>query len=114
MKVKSEVLEQKHESEHIRLFQTHYNKIVEADNTPYLYIDTSSPIVSVPSQYIENGKIIIDISPSAISDFKWHKDKIQFKTSFSHDYIPIVIPFDSMIALYSKEAKNGVMFKEIE
>ena len=47
------------------LIRAIYQWIVDSDLTPYLLVDAAQEGVSVPAEFVENNKIILNISPSA-------------------------------------------------
>lgn len=48
------------------LIRAIYEWIVDNGCTPHLLVDAQAPEVTVPTQYIENGKIVLNVSPTAV------------------------------------------------
>ena len=47
------------------LIRAIYDWIVDNELTPYLVVDAMADYVQVPQEYIEDGKIILNISPGS-------------------------------------------------
>ena len=59
-----------------------YQWIVDNDMTPHLLVDVSIDGVQVPSEHIQNGKIILNIAPMAISLLVLGDEDITFGARF--------------------------------
>jgi stringent starvation protein B len=92
------------------LFDAIYQWILDNDGTPHLVVDTLQADVNVPWQHVQNDKITLNISPSAISN--WHSDHeaISFSARFSGKAQNIYIPMSSLIAVYAEENGLGMSF----
>ena len=56
-----------------------YQWIVDNDCTPYVLVDAHLPDVSVPEQYVKDGQIVLNISPTAGMDLDISNDAMAFK-----------------------------------
>ena len=65
------------------LLRAFYQWIIDSNCTPILVIDAHYPRCKIPKDYVEDGEIIFNISPSAIRDLKITNELIEFKASFS-------------------------------
>jgi stringent starvation protein B len=83
-----------------------------ADNglTPHLLVNASFPGTRVPERYIDNGKIILNISERAVSDYHQDNDWIMFQARFGGRSQEIVIPLPAVLAIYAKENGKGMVF----
>ncbi|HLQ86391.1 MAG TPA: ClpXP protease specificity-enhancing factor [Salinisphaeraceae bacterium] len=83
--------------------------------TPHLLIAANAPGVDVPSQFVtDEGRITINISPSAVRDLSLGNDWITFSARFSGRGYNINIPPGAVLALYARENGEGMMFGEVE
>lgn len=94
------------------LFRAFYDWIVDNNTTPYVVIDSEVPNVKVPQQYIEDGKIVLNISISATEDLKINNYGIEFNASFSGLVYHITAPMAAVLAIYAKENGRGMVFGE--
>lgn len=92
------------------LFDSVFDWIVENDFTPYLLVDTSSELVSVPREYAQDDRIILNIHPRSVDGLTVNEDGLSFLARFNGRSRPIVVPADSMLALYARESNQGVAF----
>ncbi len=92
------------------LFRAIYDWLLDNHCTPYLLVDASHPEVQVPSPFIQNGKIVLNLSPEAIHDYYINETSIEFSARFSGRSQKIKVPFAAAIALYAKENAMGMVF----
>jgi stringent starvation protein B len=85
--------------------------IVDNGFTPFLLVDTSDEKVEVPRQYIENGKIILNVSPMAVQGLTMDNDWVSFSARFSGRAFSVFIPVNSVLAIYAKENGKGMFFQ---
>ncbi len=66
----------------------------------------------VPVEHIQDGKIILNIAPMAINGLTLGDDAVTFSARFSGNTEAIYVPVDAVLAIYSKENGQGMMFSE--
>ena len=88
-----------------------YDWIVDNSLTPYIVIDILHPYVEVPLGYAEDNKIILNISPDAVSDLVINNEVLQFSASFSGEVFCIFAPIGAVQAVYAQENGRGMVFK---
>ncbi len=88
--------------------------ILDNQLTPYLLVDASIKGVEVPEQQIKDGKIILNITPSAIQEIVFENEWIYFSARFGGQPFMINIPISAVLAIYAKENGRGMMFAEEE
>ena len=79
-------------------------------NTPHIVIDTSLDGVSVPSEHIKDGKIILNISQSAAHNLKLTNSAVSFRARFSGVPFDVWVPIASVLGIYAKETGQGMIF----
>jgi len=92
------------------LIRAFYEWIVDSQCTPLLVIDATMPRCNVPQEYVENGEIILNISPDAIRDLKVNSNLVEFKASFSGIAHLISVPVRAVLAVYAEENGQGMFF----
>lgn len=90
-----------------------YHWLVDSGFTPYLMVEASYPGCKVPEEYVNDGQIVLNISPSAVGDFNWDNALIEFSARFGGVERFLSIPVGSILSLVSKETGEGMNF-EIE
>jgi len=88
--------------------------ILDNDLTPYVVINATMPNVHVPERYVEDGKIVLNLSESAALNLKIDNDYIRFTTSFSGVTFIVSAPVSAVIAIYARENGRGMIFPEDE
>ena len=86
--------------------------MVDNDLTPHLLVDASLDHVEVPVQYIENDKITLNITPSAVRDLEIGNDYLSFSARFSGKPENILAPIRAVLAIYAKENGEGMVFTD--
>jgi stringent starvation protein B len=77
--------------------------------TPYVavFVDAS---VQVPTEYVKNNEIVLNVGFEATSSLKLGNDFIEFKARFGGTSREIVVPVDHVIAIYARENGQGMAF----
>ena len=73
--------------------------------TPYLVISADATNVEVPREHVKDGKIVLNISPSAVRDFYASEQGLGFSGRFSGVAREIFSPLDAVEGIFAKE--NG-------
>lgn len=89
-----------------------YEWIVDNELTPYVLVDAVDDASHVPRQYVENGKIVLNLGPTAVNDLELANDYIAFNARFSGKAMNVSFPVASVLAIYSKENGQGMVFNE--
>lgn len=94
------------------LIRAIYDWIVDNNFTPYLLVNAENEYAMIPREYIEDGKIVLNINPSAISDLQMGNDYIMFNARFSGKSMEVSVPVVAVLAIYARENGQGMMFDE--
>ncbi len=92
------------------LLIAYYEWMLDNDWTPQILVDASHPQVDIPQQFANEGKIVLNISPSAVGDYHMDHEAISFKARFSGSSLNIYVPLNSILAIYTRENDKGIMF----
>ena len=84
--------------------------ILDNDCTPYVLVDASLPGVQVPEDYVNNGQIVLNISPSAVKTLHIDGNGLSFNARFGGVPIDIYVPMVAILAIYAKENGQGMVF----
>jgi stringent starvation protein B len=96
------------------LIRAMYQWIVDNGTTPHLLVDIASEAVQVPRRYGENGKIVLNIGPTAVQGLTLGNTTVTFSARFGGKPTNVVVPVESIIAIYTRENGQGMMFGEDE
>ena len=87
-----------------------YDWVVDNDATPHVVIFADNPQVLVPQQFVDDGKIILNVSPTAAQDLTIDKDGFSFSARFGGKPFHIYAPLNAIMALYASENGEGMSF----
>ena len=89
-----------------------YEWIVDNKKTPYLLVDAAFQGVVVAKSYIENDRIILNVSPAAAQDISLAGEHVSFSARFGGQAMNVFIPVMAVMAIYAKENGQGMMFAD--
>lgn len=78
--------------------------------TPYLMVDTSQPNVGVPTEYIQDNRIVLNIASRATGNLQINNDYIHFNARFGGVSRELWIPMPAVMGIYAKENSQGMFF----
>lgn len=93
------------------LLRAIYEWAVDNEATPHVLLFAENPQVQVPQQFVENGKIILNVSPTAAKDLLIDKDGLSFSARFGGKPYSIYAPIGAVLALYASETGEGLSFE---
>ena len=82
------------------------------DLTPHLIVSTQGNDVIVPSDYVEDGKIVLNVSHAATNELQLGNERIAFSARFGGRPFALSFPPDAVLAVYAKETGVGMAFQE--
>jgi stringent starvation protein B len=92
------------------LIRSIYEWIVDNGLTPHLLVNAEYPGVVLPTDFVENGRIVLNIRPEAIQGLMLGNEEIQFNARFSGRAMRINTPTKAVLAIYAKENGKGMIF----
>lgn len=94
------------------LLRAVYQWLVDNNCTPHLAVNATLPNVSVPEEYVEDGQIVLNISPSAVQALQMENDYLSFSARFSGTPRNVYIPMQAVLGIYARENNQGMAFPE--
>jgi stringent starvation protein B len=92
------------------LLRAFYEWIADNNGTPYLVVDATFAGVKVPTQFIQNGQIVLNVAPSAVGNLQLGNDAVSFNARFGGQPFSLYIPVNAVLAIYAKENGAGTVF----
>ena len=80
--------------------------------TPHLLVDASLAGVDVPRKYVENDKIVLNVSYSATRDLELGNDQISFEGRFAGTPQLVIVPIAAVLGIYARESGEGLVFSD--
>ena len=87
-----------------------YEWICDNNLTPYLLVDATKPYTDVPTQFIQDWQIVLNIVPHAVHKLNMSNDAVTFSARFGGVSRDIYVPFNAVLGLYAKENGQGLLF----
>ena len=93
------------------LLRAIYEWLLDNGMTPYIMVDADLPEVSVPQQHVENGKIILNITPHSVGGLAMTNECVEFDARFSGISHHVYVPLYAITAIYAYENGRGMVFE---
>jgi stringent starvation protein B len=94
------------------LIRAVYEWIVENNLTPHLLVNADNNKGTLPVDYIEDGKIVLNIRPQAVEALSLGNELIEFNARFSGKPMTISASVNAVMAIYAKENGKGLVFDQ--
>jgi stringent starvation protein B len=78
--------------------------------TPHLVVDAAAPGVSVPGKFVENGRIVLNVSYDATQSLVLGNERIAFHARFGGTPHQVEVPIAAVLGIYAKESGEGLVF----
>lgn len=91
------------------LLRALYEWCVDNGYTPHLAVKVDSR-TQVPSEYVKNGEITLNVSPSAVHKLQMGNELIEFSARFAGVARQISVPVANVYAVYARETGHGMTF----
>ena len=96
------------------LLRALYDWICDNRLTPCLLVDTRGDDLSVPRDFVEDNRIVLNVSPAAVRELELGNDRVRFKGRFAGRSIGVYFPVAAVLAIYARENGRGMIFPEEE
>lgn len=84
--------------------------IVDSGLTPHLLVDAEQPGLDVPESSIQDGRVVLNVSPSAVRDLLIDSEMVTFVARFGGVSRAVTVPMAAVEAVYARENGRGMMF----
>lgn len=91
-----------------------YEWICDNNLTPYLLVDATAANAMVPTEYVQDGQIVLNIVPHAVHALHMSNDAITFSARFGGVSRDIYVPFAALLGIYARENGQGLFFDPSE
>ncbi len=80
--------------------------------TPHVVVDTGVDGVAVPEQYVQDGKIILNISYAATQNLDLGNEQLAFGARFGGVAQQVRVPMQALLGIYARETGQGMIFSD--
>ena len=88
--------------------------ILDNGMTPHILVNAEAEGVLVPTEYVKDGQISLNISATAVHGLSMDNDWILFDARFSGRAFQVSVPVQSVRAIFARENGAGMSFGEDE
>lgn len=92
------------------LIRALYEWIVENDCTPHLLVNAEYPGVQVPTGFVSDGQIVLNVSPTAVRQLDIGNEAVSFEGRFGGVAHSLFVPSPAVLAIYARENGQGMVF----
>jgi stringent starvation protein B len=96
------------------LLRAMHEWISDSNQTPHIVVDASLEGVEVPRQYVQGGKIILNVSSNATSLLSLGNDLVRFRARFGAATYDVSVPIAAVLGIYARETGQGMIFSEAD
>jgi len=94
------------------LLRAMHEWISDSNQTPHIVVDASIEGVEVPRQYVQGGKIILNVSSNATSMLSLGNEVVRFRARFGAATYDVSVPIVAVLGIYARETGQGMIFGE--
>jgi stringent starvation protein B len=92
------------------LLRAMYEWMVDCGHTPHLLVDARAPGVEVPERSVHEGRIVLNVGPTASHRLVLGDERLEFDARFGGASRHVVVPVAAVLAIYARETGEGMMF----
>ncbi len=94
------------------LLRAMHQWIADCGNTPHVIVDAERAGADVPRAYVKEGKIVLNLSPSATQRLKLGNDNVEFDARFAGVVHHVRFPVSAVMGVYAHETGEGMVFSD--
>lgn len=83
-------------------------------HTPHVVVDAGADDVKVPRRYVQDGKIILNISYAATRHLDLGNETLSFEARFGGVAQQVSVPVEALLGIYARETGQGMIFSDGE
>lgn len=88
-----------------------YEWILDNQCTPYALVDATLPGVQVPTNFVKDGRIVLNLSPTATAGLLISDRELTCNARFGGVPMELRVPMAAMLGIYARENGRGMMFE---
>ncbi|MCL7743939.1 ClpXP protease specificity-enhancing factor SspB [Guyparkeria hydrothermalis] len=94
------------------LIPAFYDWIVDQGHVPHLVVNAHAEGVMVPTVFVEDGHIQLNIGPNAVRDFYMDRVAISFEARFAGQPEQVYVPMHAVKAIVDRDSGQGATFSD--
>ncbi|MCC5880498.1 MAG: ClpXP protease specificity-enhancing factor [Idiomarina sp.] len=93
------------------LLRALFDWLLDNGCTPHVVVDATQQSVEVPQEHVQEGQIVLNVHPDAVTRFTMDLEHISFEARFSGAARRIWLPMAAIVAIYGRENGAGTIFE---
>lgn len=85
--------------------------ILDNQCTPYVLVDATVSGVQVPASFVKDGRIVLNIAPTATSGLLISDQELSCSARFNGVAMELRVPMAALLGIYARENGRGMMFE---
>ena len=94
------------------LLRAMHEWISDSNCTPHIVVDAGATGVEVPRQFVQDGKIVLNVSWNATAQMHIGNDELSFNGRFGGTSMHVRVPVEAVLAIYARETGQGMIFAD--
>ncbi len=96
------------------LLRAMHQWVTDCGHTPHVIVDADRAGVEVPRAYVKEGKIVLNLSPSATQRLVIGNESVSFEARFAGVVHHVHFPVNAVLGIYARETGEGMVFSEAD
>ena len=84
--------------------------IVDNGMAPHILVDATLPGAHLPPGHVQDGRITLNVSPSAVRELLIGNELLSFRARFGGRPFDVSIPVAAVLAIFARESGQGMAF----
>ena len=80
--------------------------------TPHIIVDATRAGVDVPTAFVKDGKLVLNVSMNATQHLQLQNQWVMFEARFNGVVHHVRVPMHAILGIYARETGEGMVFSE--
>jgi len=94
------------------LYRALHEWMTDNGHTPHIVVDARDKSTIVPVEFVEDGRIVLNVSYAATKNLVLGNDAVTFQARFGGNPFDVWVPAAAVVAIYARETGEGMVFAE--
>jgi stringent starvation protein B len=86
--------------------------MVDNGFTPHIVVDAGRDGLRVPPGHVQDGKVVLNVSPAATRALALGNDVVTFEARFNGVSQQLSVPVTAILGIYARETGQGMLFSD--
>lgn len=92
------------------LFRALIDWVIDNGWTPHIVVDATDAETKVPAAFVQDGRITLNVSSSAVRDYHQDDAGLSFSARFAGTAHTVYVPMRAVLAVFARESGQGMLF----